>query len=283
MIIYKKCSDVDIDLAYNAFIIGFSDYIIKLSISKEDFIKRFFGPEGNSLEYSHVALDGEKPVGVILGGIKVWEGVKTLRCGTLSIDPDYRGKGVSNKLMELHKEIAIENNCEQLFLEVIVGNDRAINFYKKLGYEKIYDLAYFSYENLSALMEFDNSDVNINEINLEEFKCILEDYKDFHINWQSDIEYVEMLTNVFYYVAYLDDKLVGYLCVSTTGKINFLWTEKQYRLKGISKSLLAKACTLITATKLTITIPNNVLVEGFLKHMGFKRDAISQYEMYKTL
>lgn len=283
MIIYKKCSDVNIDLAYNAFIIGFSDYIIKLSISKEDFIKRFFGPEGNSLEYSHVALDGEKPIGVILGGIKVWEGVKTLRCGTLTIDPDYRGKGVSNKFMELHKKIAIENNCEQLFLEVIVGNDRAINFYKKLGYEKIYDLAYFSYENLSSFMEFHNPDVNIKEINLEEFKCILEDNKDFHINWQSDIEYVEGLTNVFYFVAYLDDKLVGYLCVSSTGKINFLWTKKQYRLKGISKSLLAKACTLITVSKLTITIPNNALAEGFLKHIGFKRDAISQYEMYKTL
>ena len=35
MISYKRCSEVDIDLVYKAFSIGFSDYIIKMQISKE--------------------------------------------------------------------------------------------------------------------------------------------------------------------------------------------------------------------------------------------------------
>ena len=48
MISYIKCSDnVDIQKVYNAFQVGFSDYIIKAEISKDDFVKRFFGPEGN--------------------------------------------------------------------------------------------------------------------------------------------------------------------------------------------------------------------------------------------
>ncbi len=51
MISYIKCSDnVDIQKVYNAFQVGFSDYIIKAEISKDDFVKRFFGPEGNQLE-----------------------------------------------------------------------------------------------------------------------------------------------------------------------------------------------------------------------------------------
>lgn len=45
MIQYKRCSEVNIDLVYEAFRDGFSDYIIKMEVSKEDFIKRFFGPE----------------------------------------------------------------------------------------------------------------------------------------------------------------------------------------------------------------------------------------------
>ena len=41
MIQYKRCSEVNIDLVYEAFRDGFSDYIIKMEVSKEDFIKRF--------------------------------------------------------------------------------------------------------------------------------------------------------------------------------------------------------------------------------------------------
>ena len=41
MIQYKRCSEVNIDLVYEAFKDGFSDYIIKMEVSKGDFIKRF--------------------------------------------------------------------------------------------------------------------------------------------------------------------------------------------------------------------------------------------------
>lgn len=43
MIQYKKCSELSIDLVYEAFKDGFSDYIIKMEVSKEEFIKRFLG------------------------------------------------------------------------------------------------------------------------------------------------------------------------------------------------------------------------------------------------
>ncbi|HDR7206862.1 TPA: GNAT family N-acetyltransferase, partial [Bacillus cereus] len=66
MIQYKRCSDVNIDLVYEAFKVGFSDYIIKMEVSKGDFIQRFLGPEGNLLEHSFLALEEGKPVGVIL-------------------------------------------------------------------------------------------------------------------------------------------------------------------------------------------------------------------------
>jgi len=52
MVTYKRCSEVDINSVYEAFQIGFSDYIIKINMSKDDFITRFLGPEGNCLEHS---------------------------------------------------------------------------------------------------------------------------------------------------------------------------------------------------------------------------------------
>lgn len=46
MIQYKRCSEVSIDLVYEAFKNGFSDYIIKMEVSKEDFIKDFLDQKG---------------------------------------------------------------------------------------------------------------------------------------------------------------------------------------------------------------------------------------------
>lgn len=67
------------DSIYEAFTDGFSDYIINVSLAKEEFVRRFFGPEGNTLENSIIAFDGHKPIGLNLGGIKIYEGIKTLR------------------------------------------------------------------------------------------------------------------------------------------------------------------------------------------------------------
>src|SRR5690554_1531318 len=102
MIRYYNCKDIDSDKIYEAFSVGFSDYIVKMDISKEDFFRLFFGTEGNDVNYSFIALDKDKPIGLILGGIKNYEGTKTIRCGALCVDPDYRGKGISHELFRLH-------------------------------------------------------------------------------------------------------------------------------------------------------------------------------------
>jgi ribosomal protein S18 acetylase RimI-like enzyme len=92
-------------------------------------------------------------------------------CGTLAISPDYRGSGISQKLFELHKTEAKKHGCKQLFLEVIVGNERAIHFYKKMGYEKIFDIVYFSNDDLSKLKSVSkNIEFEIKNIDLAVFK-----------------------------------------------------------------------------------------------------------------
>ena len=128
-----KCSEASDNDIYNAFSEGFSDYIIDMKLSKEEFVARFFGTEGNQRENSHIAYDFERPVGVVLGGVITYDDIKTLRCGMLSVVPAYRRKGVGKMLMEKHEEIARDNNCQMLMLEVVSGNDIAVNFYEELG------------------------------------------------------------------------------------------------------------------------------------------------------
>lgn len=282
MIQYKRCSEVSIDLVYGAFKDGFSDYIIKMDVSKEDFIQRFFGPEGNSLEHSFLALDGDKSVGIILGGIKVYETIKTMRCGTLAVHPEFRGIGVSQKLFELHKEEAKQNECQQLFLEVIVGNDRAIHFYNKLGYEKVYDLSYYNLNDVTKLTNKDNKNIEVQRLEFQTFKLEIQKWLNFHINWQNDIDYIEK-TNNTYYGAYVDNDLKGSVCVNEQGKISYIFVDKDYRNIGIGMKLLQVARVESNLSSLSIGFPNNSLLEGFLKKSGFKKNSLAQYEMYLLL
>ncbi len=283
MISYKKCSEVDTDIVYKAFSIGFSDYIIKIQMPKEVFIARFFGPEGNSLDTSFVALDGERAVGLVLGGIKDYEGIKTMRCGTMAVDPEYRGSEVSRRLMELHREEAIRQGCRQLFLEVIVGNDRAINFYKKLGYEKIYNLYYYSLDDMNKISSRDNFEINIKTISIEELRKFSEKSSDIHINWQNDLDYIEKSENQIYLGAYLKDELVGAVSMNKNTRINYLYVDRKHRGKHIASSLIIRAAEQLNLTRCSIGLPNNASITGFLKHAGFKKDDITQYEMYVTL
>lgn len=283
MITYKKCTEVSMYHIFKAFSTGFSDYIIKFNMTQDVFEKRFFYTEGNSTEYSFVAFHDNDPVGVILGGIKNYEGIKTLRCDTFAISPDYRGTEISKKLFQLHEQTAIENHCRQLFLEVIVCNDRAIKFYKKMGYDKIYVLSYFSLENLNALNKYNINMMDVKPIGISMFENALENLKDVHINWQNDIDYIKKSPDAALFGAFEDNRLIAALCINDSGRISCIWVEKSKRNMGTAAALLNKACRELNLSKLNIGFPNNNLLEGFLKKIGFKRDNIAQYEMYKTL
>jgi len=283
MVTYKSCTEVEFEKVYEAFVIGFSDYMIKFDMSKEVFLNHFFGPEGNKLEYSFIALDDEKAVGLILGGIKEYEGIKTMRCGTLCVHPEYRGKGISNKLFELHKDIAIDNKCKQMFLEVIKGNDRAIKFYEKYGYDKIYDLKYYYTKDTEVIKRKRDNTIDIKEVDYEDIVDLSHMADNIHMNWQNDFDYIKALKNVIHYGVYENSELIGAISISPGGKIFYIYTKDEYRNRGIAQSLITKAVNNLNLEELYISFPSDINIEGFLKHVKFEKDEISQYEMYLTL
>lgn len=280
--VFKKCSEVDFNLVYKCFNEGFSDYIVKLHLPIEAFRQRFFGSEGNELENSFIAIKEQGPVGLILGGIRIYQGIKTMRCGSLCIIPDYRGKGIADELFYLHKERAISEGCSQLMLETIVGNDRAVNFYKKHGYETIYDLQYFKLSDLSSLKKKEGKHI-IKPINYNELEKVRDYIGDVHINWQNDFPYIEKSEGQYNCGAFMDDKLIGALSINEFGRINLIWVHKKFRGQGVATSLLSSTIEELNLTKLGSSFPNNFALYGFYKKIGFEKEKIAQYEMYLPL
>ena len=283
MFIYKRADQVEKEQVFEAFQKGFSDYLIKFEMTQGDFFHRFFGTDGNELSLSYVAFDEDRPVGLILGGIKEFDGVRTLRCGTLCVIPEYRGKGVSSGLLDLHTESARENQCAQLFLEVIKGNDRAVSFYEKNGYEKVYDLKYYTLDRQDFLREELETDASypVREMELKEALALRSRFTDLHLNWQSDFEVLEKSSDVSLLGAYHGEDPVGFIAFKKNGRILLLWVDAPYRKQGLGRKLLRDAARKVTADKLHMSFSNHAPLRGFVKRTGFTEDKLSQFEMYR--
>jgi GNAT superfamily N-acetyltransferase len=283
MVTYKRCIDAGYDLTYQAFKAGFCDYMIPLDMPQEAFVKRFFGPEGNSLEHSFVACAGNQPIGLVLGGIRLFDGLKTMRCGTMCVIPEYRLRGVSVQLFELHKEEGKKTGCRQLFLEVIQSNLPAVRFYKRCGYKTVYDIRYFAYTKEFPLAQTADSTFAINEITMDELKKLRRKLAELHINWQNEIEYIEKLDGERCFGIYAEQGLAAAISFDPKGKFHFLWVDPARRNKGMATALLNHCIQTLHLTRLDTGLPNNALLECFLTHSGFIKDKLAQYEMYLTI
>ncbi|WP_430883158.1 GNAT family N-acetyltransferase [Fusibacter sp. JL216-2] len=283
MINYKLCSEVSDDQIFQAFDGGFSDYMVNITMEKDQMLEHFFGPEGNDKELSYIALDGNKGIGLILGGIRLMNGVKTMRCGTMCIHPEHRGMGIAGRLMDLHKKMGQACGCKQMFLEVIVGNDRAIALYKKIGYEKIYDLTYYNIQK-DALTKMSilpiREDYKVKRAGYYDVLSYRKNLFDLHLPWQSDIEYFKTL-EAQYYEAYDGESIVG-ACAIYKGHVFFLHVQPDYRGLGIGMALLAEAIKNDGFESVRMTLTNNAIMQSFCKHMGMEKNKLSQYEMFLT-
>lgn len=281
-ITYKLATQVDDDAIYEAFKVGFSDYIIKLQMEKEPFFNRFFGPEGNSKMLTHVAFDGDLPVGVLLGGIRNYDGIKTLRCGALCIHPDYRGKEVGLNLMALHTEDAKSQACNRMMLEVIAGNDRALTFYDKLGYDRVYFIHYFSHKDVPMLAAMP---ITCEAVVPYPLKHLSENVKEwaayYHVNWQNEFDYIMQVPNVQAFAILENEQIVAFICLTAQGRLFRLVVHPDHQNKGYATQLLVFVARTLTPDALHISVASSAPLTRFLRKMGFGKDSLYQIEMIK--
>ena len=281
-ITYKLATEVNDNAIYEAFKTGFSDYIIKFQMEKELFFDRFFGPEGNTKMLTHVAFDGELPIGVLLGGIRDYDGIKTLRCGTLCINPDYRGMDVGLTLMARHTEDANTHACGHMMLEVIAGNDRAIKFYDKLGYDTVYFIHYFAHKDIPMLAAMPISCDDVVPIQLVHLYDHVKTWASYyHVNWQNDFDSIMQIPNVQGFAVLEDEQIVAFICLTPQGRIFRLLVHPDHQNKGYGKQLLVHVARTLKPEALNISVASSGPLTRFLRKLGFGKDSLYQFEMIK--
>jgi peptide alpha-N-acetyltransferase len=83
-----------------------------------------------------VALDGERIIGSIVCEMKERKKTKRGYIAMLSVDPEYRRKGIAQDLVLQCLRVMKEAGCFMATLETEVINKNATNLYTKLGFLK---------------------------------------------------------------------------------------------------------------------------------------------------
>lgn len=136
MLKIKRLKDCAISEAVEAWNIGFKGYFFDMTMTTEKFMARM-ASEGLSDEISVVAYWNDKPVGLIVNGIREFQGELIGWNGGTAVDKDYRGKGIGRRMLEATLDILEEKNVKVSTLEAISDNKGAIALYQSLGYDII--------------------------------------------------------------------------------------------------------------------------------------------------
>jgi len=75
--------------------------------------------------------------GELAGYIGSWFGGGECHVGTIATKREYRGRGIARMLLAHTAELAREEHCDYIVLEVRVNNLAALNLYRTLGFEQV--------------------------------------------------------------------------------------------------------------------------------------------------
>jgi ribosomal protein S18 acetylase RimI-like enzyme len=87
--------------------------------------------------YTVLAFDGDQPVGLV----NCIEGFSTFACKPLvnvhdvAVLASHRGRGVAAQMLALAERQALARGAVKMTLEVLSGNEPAVNLYRRIGYE----------------------------------------------------------------------------------------------------------------------------------------------------
>lgn len=124
-------------LKYNVeFHTKFSNYSYSLAdVDNTYFREEFEKYLNSSSEKLIVAVEKGKLIGSILGILRESEGCNEGIISQLFVYENYRKRGIATKLFEKLQKWFDDKKVKLLSVDIVAGNEGALDFYKKLGFE----------------------------------------------------------------------------------------------------------------------------------------------------
>lgn len=279
---YQSLENIEISNIHEAFLNAFSDYVVPMKISLEQF-QRLLIRRGYQAKKSVGVFQDDQLVGFVLTSTRQWQSTPTTYVIGLGLSPKHRGHGLAKALMQqatLHNE----SHTQQFLLEVITSNQPALKLYQSLGYQISRELLCFSIPKADlTLSSADHVDIKTSQCTPD---YDVSAFWDKHTSWQYSQDTLATEPNYFVYVtAYIHQNLVGYGVIDPiSGDIYQLAVHPEHRRQGVASTILSTLCQQTESPKIgcsNIDINNESLI-AFLQKQQFKL-VISQYEMHYSL
>lgn len=281
---YRSLENISLEVIYETFIEAFSDYQVKLDLSfikfKNMMVRRGFVPK-----MSIGIFDNDRLVGLILNGVRVWNGKMTAYDLGTGVIAEYRKRGLTGEALKVVKKLCREKGIEYYLLEVLQGNTGAVELYKKSGFKitREFDCYILKKGSIESL-----KDIEIRKIELfsDEQWGEIEKYCDYSPSWQNSVDSIKACPDKFcYYIVNVENDIAGYGVIEKiTGDIPQIAVRKEYRNQGIGRSILNEMVknTEGNQVKLLNVDCRDEGTKQFLLKAGAVK-YVSQYEMVLNL
>ncbi|MCT4545286.1 MAG: GNAT family N-acetyltransferase [Vallitalea sp.] len=284
MFTYKTLESTDIEIIHETFISAFSDYQVKIDLPFWKF-QQMLQRKGYTSCLSIGAFENEKLVGFVLNGFRNWKGYPTVYDIGTGVIEEYRKQGITSTMLLSIKGLLKEKKVEQYLLEVIQSNTSALQLYKKQGFEITRNFSCFELDknNYTPIMNYKVEHIDkINSTTCKRFK----EFWDFNPSWQNSIDSIYAASDTFVYsIIRSNDNIVGYGIIDKkTGDIPQIAVDKNYRGKGIAKSIVADLLKNTESCKVNVKNVDDECkpMKEILIKLGFEF-VVNQYEMILKL
>ena len=266
---------------HHAFLQAFSDYVMPFELNEAQF-RNHVVLNAVDLASSVGVFDGGKLIGFTLNGLGRWKGLATIYDAGTGVFPDYRRRGLSNNMFAMMLPRFRSLGYRQCLLEVITINEKAINLYKKLGFQTTRVLSLLHLTDTVRKAAGNVEGIETREIEHADWEH-LKTFWDGEPSWQNSPEAIDRSRDRKRFIgAFNGDQCVGYLIYAVNvGRIAQMAVDPQYRRRGIGTVLLRSMIADINedATPQVINIDRSIAsgMAFFEKH-GFT-ERLSQFEM----
>jgi ribosomal protein S18 acetylase RimI-like enzyme len=285
---YVFLKEEDFDTVYGTFVKAFSDYQIRMEITREQF-KEMNVRRGLCYELSAGAVDdGGKMVGLALNGADFWDRKLTAYDMGTGVIPEFRGKGVADGMLDFLIPKLRQSGVKQYLLEVIRSNLKAYNLYKKKGFRETRRFECFTAEvaslNLKGTIDAEDGFL-IKPMEKPDWS-FFESFWEWRPSWQNSVNSVTRSQGRKVVLgAFKGSRCVGYgIIYSESGDIPQFAVKDSFRRQGVGTLLMKALAREARRGRLAVVNvdSSSQVTLDFLTDLGFKNFA-GQYEMVLEL
>ncbi|HAT66362.1 MAG TPA: N-acetyltransferase [Flavobacteriaceae bacterium] len=208
----KNLGDTPFHGILSCFFSAFENYFVAFPKDENLFRKRW---EMAKIDYkfSYGMFDNDTLVGFILHAIDVREGQVTAFNLATGVIPEYRGKGITNKIYEYALNELKHKGVTKCKLEVIKENINAIKAYKRVGFEIVK-----GYKCFAGKIEMEGEEpigitsLALSDINLKTL------VNQSYYSWENQIETIQSGDYKLYQVIF-NNQVESYFIINENGYI----------------------------------------------------------------